>query len=132
MVDFQSADLGSIPSQCIFSHYNYLSIENNLNIIFYYIKMSKTKLQKNDWILKDICRRKIWRWRYLAKIDNYYCRATIGLDLPFPVMDICEDLGDDYDFNYYIDFTGKNRVTMLFFTGDSTYFTGIWIGDDDK
>lgn len=40
------------------------------------------------------------------------------------------DLINEPDF-YAIDFTETHQVYMLFFTGSSDYFPGIWIGNDD-
>jgi hypothetical protein len=46
------------------------------------------------------------------------------------VMDI--DLSYNARREYGIDYRGKQRMCGLFFTGDSSYYPGIWIGEDDE
>lgn len=48
-----------------------------------------------------------------------------------PCMDVDVGLIDETDY-YGIDFSGKQRVLSLFFTGQSNYFPGIWIGNEKE
>lgn len=48
-----------------------------------------------------------------------------------PCMDIYLDIIDEDDF-YGVNFTGKQKVYILFFTGSSDYFPAIWIGENDE
>lgn len=45
-------------------------------------------------------------------------------------MDAAMELIDEEDY-YDVDFSKDKQVYMLFFTGASNYFPGIWIGDSD-
>lgn len=45
------------------------------------------------------------------------------------VVDLCCEYIDDKDY-YGADFTKQNKMLQLVFTGDSTYFVGIWVGEE--
>ena len=48
-----------------------------------------------------------------------------------PCMDITLDVIDEEDF-YGLNFTEKQKVYSLFFTGSNDYFPAMWIGEDDE
>lgn len=48
---------------------------------------------------------------------------------PLPCMDLSIDYIDEADY-YGCDFRETQKTIMLFFTGSSDYFPGIWIGND--
>ncbi len=47
-----------------------------------------------------------------------------------PCMDVALELINDADY-YGVNCTGDQQLYMLFFTGSSDYFPGVWIGNDD-
>jgi hypothetical protein len=47
-----------------------------------------------------------------------------------PCMDFTVDIIDGANY-YGGDFSGKQKVCRLFFTGQDNYFAAIWIGNDD-
>jgi hypothetical protein len=55
--------------------------------------------------------------------------SGMGLN-PLPCMDISMDIIDERDY-CGVDFSGTNKVCMLFFTGSCDDFPAIWIGNDD-
>lgn len=52
------------------------------------------------------------------------------INAPLPCMDADFDVIDECDY-YGCDFTGKHKMCMIWFTGQSNYFPGFWIGDNE-
>jgi len=51
--------------------------------------------------------------------------------LPLPCMDISMDFYGEQEECDMLDFTKEQRLIEMFFSGNSSYFPGIWIGNDD-
>lgn len=62
-------------------------------------------------------------WQKISSLDNY--------DGKLLCMDIVMEFYGENEECDILDFTKEQRVIEMFFSGDSSYFPGIWIGNDD-
>lgn len=68
-------------------------------------------------------------WQHIA--SDIGCNLSINSSLLYDTcMDIDLSIIDEDD--YGVDFSDDKRMLRIFFTGDSGYFVGIWLGNDDK
>lgn len=77
------------------------------------LDLLNTKYHEGDYNDGDL-------WQKISQLD---CS-----DLP--CMDISLNLIDEDDY-YGVNFTNNKKVYMLFYTGSTDYFSGIWIGNDN-
>jgi hypothetical protein len=62
-------------------------------------------------------------WQKIASLDDYPDKL--------PCMDIVMEFYGEHEECDELDFTEEQKIIMLFFSGDSSYFPGIWIGNDE-
>lgn len=75
------------------------------------IDLLNTQYEKGEYLDGDL-----WQKISALECSNLTC------------MDISLDLIDESDY-YGVDFSNEKKVYMLFFTGSSDYFPGIWLGN---
>lgn len=69
---------------------------------------------------------------YLSKYENL-CQVLSSIDdCVLPIMDLGGFINDDPEDYYGCNLTGKFRMYMLFFTGQSNYFPGILVGEQNE
>ena len=68
---------------------------------------------------------------YWKEGDIWQKIASMELEPPIPCLDISLEYRDEED-DYGVNFSKKQRVFELFFTGSSDYFPAIWIGDENE
>lgn len=64
---------------------------------------------------------------YLEDYEDLW-QEICDLTPVLPIMDLGMNIIDEDDY-YGCDFSGDKKVMMLFFTGQSNYFPGIYIGN---
>ena len=65
---------------------------------------------------------------YLQTYQDLWWSMDDGVEVP--MYDVAMHLIGENDY-YGCDFTGRQQMIMLFFTGSSDYFPGIWVGNDN-
>ena len=87
-----------------------------------------TTLEKIDDFLSG---RTLPKYVYSTTGDGDIWQKISSMEIFMFCMDYTMDLIDESDY-LGLDFSGERRVYQIFFTGDMSYFLGIWIGNDPE